>query len=37
VLAADIPFHHRFLYDFDVHACIRAYGKEGWESNAPIS
>ncbi len=29
VLAADIPFHHRFLYDFDVHACIRVYGKEG--------
>lgn len=29
VLAADIPFHHRFLYDFDMHACIRVYGKEG--------
>jgi len=29
VLAADIPFHHRFLYDFDINACIRVYGKEG--------
>ena len=29
VLAADIPFHHRFLYDFDISSCIRVYGKEG--------
>lgn len=28
VLAADIPFHHRFLYDFDVHSCIRVHGRE---------
>jgi DNA polymerase, archaea type len=29
VLAADIPFHHRFIYDFDIGSCIRAYGTEG--------
>jgi DNA polymerase I len=28
VLAADIPFHHRFAYDYDIGSCIRAYGKE---------
>lgn len=28
VLAADIPFHHRFIYDFDIHACVRVFGKE---------
>jgi DNA polymerase I len=28
VLAADIPFHHRFIYDFDINACIRVFGKE---------
>jgi DNA polymerase I len=28
VLAADIPFHHRFIYDFDIGSCIRVYGKE---------
>ncbi|MBI0582911.1 MAG: DNA polymerase II [Methanomassiliicoccus sp.] len=29
VLAADIPFHHRFIYDFDIGSCIRVFGKEG--------
>ena len=26
VLAADIPFHHRFIYDNDMSSCIRAFG-----------
>ncbi len=28
VLAADIPFHHRFIYDFDLASCVRVYGEE---------
>lgn len=28
ILAADIPFHHRFVYDFDMSTCIRVYGQE---------
>ncbi|ADD09124.1 DNA-directed DNA polymerase [Aciduliprofundum boonei T469] len=28
VLAADIPFHQRFIYDFDLGSCVRVYGKE---------
>ena len=28
VLAADIPFHHRYIYDTDMGACIRVSGKE---------
>jgi DNA polymerase I len=28
VLAADIPFHHRFIYDNDVASCVRVYGTE---------
>ena len=27
VLAADIPFAHRFLYDHDVASCVRIHGK----------
>ncbi len=27
-LAADIPFHHRFVYDFDLASCIKVYGEE---------
>ncbi|MCL1810959.1 MAG: DNA polymerase II [Methanomassiliicoccaceae archaeon] len=27
VLAADIPFHHRFVYDKDMGSCIRAAGE----------
>ena len=27
VIAADIPFAHRFLYDFDIPACVRVHGK----------
>ena len=27
VLAADIPFHHRFVYDKDMGSCIRAVGE----------
>lgn len=27
VLAADIPFHHRFIYDMDLSACFRVYGE----------
>ncbi len=28
VLAADIPFHHRFMYDLDLGGCIRVTGKK---------
>ncbi len=28
VLAADIPFHHRFIYDHDLGACVKIYGEE---------
>ena len=28
ILAADIPFHHRYLYDRDMASCIRVQGKE---------
>ncbi len=28
VLAADIPFVHRFMYDLDLGACFRVHGKE---------
>ncbi len=27
VLAADIPFHQRFIYDFDLSSCIRVFGE----------
>src|SRR3972149_6676668 len=26
VLAADIPFAHRFMYDMDLEACVRVHG-----------
>ncbi len=28
VLAADIPFAHRFIYDLDLGACVRVQGEE---------
>jgi DNA polymerase I len=28
VLAADIPFHFRFLYDLDMGSCVRVFGEE---------
>lgn len=28
VLAADIPFHHRFIYDFDLGPCVTVTGEE---------
>ncbi|MEE9236495.1 MAG: DNA polymerase domain-containing protein [Thermoplasmata archaeon] len=28
VLAADIPFVHRFMYDMDLGSCFRVYGEE---------
>lgn len=28
VLAADIPFHHRFIYDLDLGACVNVIGHE---------
>jgi DNA polymerase I len=28
VLAADIPFHHRFIYDFDLASCVKVFGEE---------
>ena len=28
VLAADIPFHQRFIYDFNLGSCVRIYGEE---------
>ncbi len=27
VLAADIPFHHRFIYDLDIGSCLRVIGE----------
>jgi len=32
VLAADIPFHLRFMYDKDMHSCIRVRGEENLEA-----
>jgi DNA polymerase I len=29
VMAADIPFQHRFIYDMDLGSCVRVFGKEG--------
>ena len=28
VLAADIPFHFRFMYDMDLGSCVRVFGKQ---------
>lgn len=28
VLAADIPFHHRFIYDMDLGSCFKVLGEE---------
>ncbi|MDO9537291.1 MAG: DNA polymerase domain-containing protein [Thermoplasmata archaeon] len=28
VLAADIPFHHRFMYDLDLGGCVKVTGKK---------
>ncbi len=28
VLAADIPFHHRFIYDFDLGSCVTITGED---------
>ena len=28
VMAADIPFHHRFIYDLDLGACVEINGEE---------
>jgi DNA polymerase I len=28
ILAADIPFHFRFVYDMGMGACVRVFGKE---------
>ena len=28
VLAADIPFHFRFMYDLGIGACVRVFGEE---------
>ncbi|MEW6069349.1 MAG: DNA polymerase II, partial [Candidatus Thermoplasmatota archaeon] len=28
VLAADILFTHRFIYDFNIGSCVRVYGEE---------
>ena len=27
VFSADIPFHQRFIYDMDLHSCIKVYGE----------
>ncbi|MGD1060574.1 MAG: DNA polymerase II, partial [Methanomassiliicoccales archaeon] len=27
VLAADIPFHRRFIFDYDMGTCIRVFGE----------
>jgi DNA polymerase I len=40
VLAADIPFQHRFIYDLDLGSCVRVFGKavenEGYTSNIVV-
>ncbi|MDD4307342.1 MAG: DNA polymerase domain-containing protein [Thermoplasmata archaeon] len=28
ILAADIPFHHRFMYDLDLGGCVKVTGKK---------
>ncbi|MCK5309531.1 MAG: DNA polymerase II, partial [Thermoplasmata archaeon] len=28
VLAADIPFHHRFMYDLDLGSCVQVTGEQ---------
>ncbi len=28
LLAADIPFHHRYLYDNNIGGCVRVRGKK---------
>jgi len=28
VLAADIPFHHRFIYDLDLGSCVKIIGED---------
>ncbi|EQB68606.1 MAG: hypothetical protein AMDU5_GPLC00010G0146 [Thermoplasmatales archaeon Gpl] len=33
VMAADIPFHHRFIYDLDLGACIEVEGEEVIDRN----
>ena len=33
VLAADIPFHHRFIYDMDLGSCFEVIGEEVDGSN----
>jgi DNA polymerase I len=33
VLAADIPFHHRFIYDLDLTSCVRVFGEELSDQN----
>ncbi len=38
ILAADIPFIHRFYYDYDLPSCIRVYGKvvENYQDVVPV-
>ena len=33
VLAADIPFHFRFMYDLDLGSCVRVFGEEVEDKN----
>ncbi len=36
VLAADIPFHQRFIYDFDLSSCIRVFGERVEDSRYSV-
>ncbi len=33
VMAADIPFHFRFMYDLDLGSCVRVFGEEVSDKN----
>jgi DNA polymerase, archaea type len=33
VLAADIPFHFRFMYDLDLGSCVRVFGEQIEDKN----
>jgi DNA polymerase I len=33
VLAADIPFHFRFIYDLDLSSCVRVFGEQIEDKN----
>ena len=34
VMAADIPFQHRFIYDMDLGSCVRVFGEVAKSENS---